>query len=159
MAIPAGPDPVPYPTWTDQTHAAEYKPFTRTLRYSLRGNPRKFPVNHFQRTIGVMDRRQSPRIEVQLPVQVWGMDTHGQPFTNSALVTNMSSGGLVIQGVRRKVRAGEILDVQMGQERAQFRVVWVGSQSTCELGLQRITAHAFFANSVLAHCWQAAAAC
>jgi hypothetical protein len=106
-----------------------------------------------------MDRRQSPRIEVQLPVQVWGMDAHGQPFTNSALVTNMSTGGLVIQGVRRKVRIGEILDVQMGQEKAQFQVVWVGSQSTFELGLQRTTAQAFFAGSVLANCSQAAAAC
>ncbi|PYV51084.1 MAG: hypothetical protein DMG92_05485 [Acidobacteria bacterium] len=51
-----------------------------------------------------MDRRQSPRIEVQLPVQVWGMDAHGQPFMNPALVTNMSTSGLVIQGVRRKIR-------------------------------------------------------
>ena len=135
------------------------KAFTLALRYSLRGNPRKFPVNHFQSTIGVMDRRQSPRIEVQLPVQVWGMDAHGQPFTNSALVTNLSTGGLVIQGLTRKIRTGEILDVQMGQEKAQFRVVWVGSQGTSELGLQRTTAHAFFANSVLAHCSQAAAAC
>jgi hypothetical protein len=106
-----------------------------------------------------MDRRQSPRIEVQLPIQVWGMDAHGQPFMNSALVTNMSSGGLVIQGVRRKIRAGEILDVRMGEEKAQFRVVWVGSEGSGEMGLQRTTAHAFVANSVLAHCSQAAAAC
>jgi len=66
------------------------------------------------------------------------MDAHGQPFMNPALVTNMSTSGLVIQGVRRKIRTGEILDVQMGKEKAQFRVVWVGSQSTSELGLQRI---------------------
>jgi len=106
-----------------------------------------------------MDRRQSPRIEVQLPVQVWGMDAHGQPFTHPALVTNMSTGGLVIQGVRRKIRAGEILDVRMGDEKAQFRVVWVGSEGSGEMGLQRITAQTFVANSVLAHCSQAAAAC
>jgi hypothetical protein len=87
------------------------------------------------------------------------MDAHGQPFTHPALVTNMSTGGLVIQGVRRKIRAGEILDVRMANEKAQFRVVWVGSQSTGELGLQRITAYPFVANSVLAHCSQAAAAC
>ena len=106
-----------------------------------------------------MDRRQSPRIEVQLPVQVWGMDAHGQPFTHPALVTNMSAGGLVIQGVRRKIRAGEILDVRMGDEKAQFRVVWVGSEGSGDMGLQRITAHSFVAHSVLAHCSQAAAAC
>jgi hypothetical protein len=106
-----------------------------------------------------MDRRQSPRIEVQLPVQVWGMDAHGQPFTNSALVTNMSIGGLVVQGVRRKIRTGEILDVQMGEDKAQFRVVWVVSEGNGEIGLQRMTSHTFIAHSVLTHCAQAAAAC
>jgi hypothetical protein len=106
-----------------------------------------------------MDRRHSPRIEVQLPVQVWGMDAHGQPFTNSALVTNMSIGGLVVQGVRRKIRTGEILDVQMGQDKAQFRVVWVVSEGNGEIGLQRMTSHTFVAHSVLTHCAQAAAAC
>jgi hypothetical protein len=87
------------------------------------------------------------------------MDAHGQPFTNSALVTNMSTGGLVVQGVRRKIRTGEILDVQMGEDKAQFRVVWVVSEGTGEIGLQRVTSHTFVAHSVLTHCAQAAAAC
>jgi len=104
-----------------------------------------------------MDRRQSPRVEVQLPVQIWGMDAYGQPFTNPALVTNMSAGGLVVQGLIRRVRVDEVLDVQMGTERGQFRVVWAGAGG--ELGLQRLTANAFVPGSILAHCVQAAAAC
>lgn len=104
-----------------------------------------------------MDRRQSPRIEVQLPVQIWGVDAYGSPFTNVALVTNMSAGGMVLQGVMRRVRVGEVLDVQMDAEKAQFRVVWIGA--TGDLGLQRLTAHAFLPPSVLAHCSQAAAVC
>lgn len=87
------------------------------------------------------------------------MDAHGQPFTHPALVTNMSAGGLVVQGLRRKIRAGEILDVRMGDEKAQFRVVWVGSEGSGDMGLQRLTEHTFVAHSVLAHCSQAAAAC
>jgi len=106
-----------------------------------------------------MDRRLSPRIEVQLPVQVWGMDAHGQPFTHPGLVINMSVGGLVIQGVMRKIRTGEILDVQMGQVKAQFRVVWVVSDGNNEMGLQRVTSHTFIAHSVLTHCAEAAATC
>lgn len=105
-----------------------------------------------------MDRRRSPRVEVQLPVQVWGMDANGQPFTGPALVTNMSVGGLVLQGVRRKIRTGEILDVRMDEETAQFQVVWVGPGST-ELGMERLTHAAFLPDSILAHCSQAAAAC
>ncbi|HEY7352007.1 MAG TPA: hypothetical protein VH596_04490 [Terriglobales bacterium] len=104
-----------------------------------------------------MDRRQTPRVEVQLPVQVWGMDAYGQPFTTAALVTNMSAGGLVVEGLTRRVRNEEVLDVKMGDEMAQFRVVWVGAEGV--LGLERITAQSFMPNSVLAHCAQAAAAC
>lgn len=105
-----------------------------------------------------MDRRQSPRIEVQLPVQVWGMDVYGQPFINPALVTNMSAGGLVLQGVVRRVRVGEVLDVRMGADKDQFRVVWIGA--TGDLGMQKITtASTFMPGSVLVHCAQAAAAC
>ena len=106
-----------------------------------------------------MDRRQSPRIEVQFPVQVWGMDAHGLPFTHPGLVTNMSVGGLVIQGVRRKIREGEVLAVRMGEETAQFRVAWVGIEGKAEIGLERVTSHTFVAHSVLTHCSQAAAAC
>ncbi len=104
-----------------------------------------------------MDRRQSPRVEVQLPVQVWGMDAFGQPFTNPALVTNMSAGGLVLQGVIRRVRIGELLDVRMGEEQAQYRVVWIAP--TGDMGMQRITATAFLPMSVFVNCAQAAAAC
>lgn len=85
------------------------------------------------------------------------MDAYGQPFTNHALVTNMSAGGLVLQGLVRRVRVSELLDVQMGSDKAQFRVVWVGV--TGELGLQRLTANAFLPGSILAHCSQAAAVC
>ena len=109
-----------------------------------------------------MDRRQSPRIEVQLPVQIWGLDAFGQPFTDPALVVNMSASGLVLHGVRRRIRAGELLDIRMGDEQAQFRVVWVGCAGTRmagELGMERVTSQAFIPDSVLAHCSQAAAAC
>lgn len=106
-----------------------------------------------------MDRRLSPRIEVQLPVQVWGMDAHGQPFIHPGLVTNMSTSGLVIKGVMRKIRTGEILDVQMGQVKAQFRVVWALNEGSNEIGLQRLTSHTFVAHSVLTHCSQSVAAC
>jgi hypothetical protein len=109
-----------------------------------------------------MDRRNNPRVEVQLPVQIWGMDIFGQPFTAAALITNMSTGGLVVQGVRPRIRVGEIVDIRMGEERAQFRVVWVGglgTRSAGELGLQRVTAEAFIPDSVLVYCSQSAAAC
>jgi hypothetical protein len=109
-----------------------------------------------------MDRRRTARVEVQLPVEVWGIDAHGQAFMDPAIVSNMSTGGLVIRGLRRKIRAGEILDVRMGNDKAQYRVIWVGRPGTAkagELGMQRVTIQPFFVNSVLTCCAQAAGSC
>ncbi len=109
-----------------------------------------------------MDRRRNPRVQVRLPIQVWGLDTHGRPFTEPAMVTNMSLGGLVVQGVRHHVRVGELLDVRMGDDTAQFRVVWAagaGPQRARELGMERVTSVPFLHDSILTHCSQMAAAC
>jgi len=104
-----------------------------------------------------MDRRRSPRVSVQLPVEVWGLDASSQPFMQSALITNMSSGGIVVEGLRRRMRPGEVLDVRMGYQTAHFRVVWVGDQG--ELGMEAMTSQTFVPPSVLAYCSQAACAC
>ena len=104
-----------------------------------------------------MDRRRSPRVSVQLPVEVWGLDASGQAFMESALITNMSSGGVVIEGLRRRMRTGEVLGVRMGYETANFRVVWMGDNG--ELGMQALTRQTFVPPSVLIHCSQAAGTC
>jgi hypothetical protein len=58
-----------------------------------------------------------------------------------ASVKNLSGSGAVIHGMRRQMRPGEILEVQMDEEKAQFRVVWTGmpgTQAAGEIGLQRL---------------------
>ena len=65
-----------------------------------------------------------------LPVRVWGVDAHDLPFMQLASVKNLSSTGAVIQGMRRQIRPGEILEVQLDEEKAQFRVIWTGMQGT-----------------------------
>lgn len=88
-----------------------------------------------------MDRRRSPRVGAHLPVRVWGVDAHDLPFMQLASVKNLSSTGAVIHGMRRQMRPGEILEVQMDSEKAQFRVIWTGMPGTGsagEIGLQRL---------------------
>ncbi|MBZ5651502.1 MAG: PilZ domain-containing protein [Acidobacteriia bacterium] len=88
-----------------------------------------------------MDRRRNPRVTACLPVRIWGVDAHDLPFMQLASVKNLSSTGAVVQGMRRQIKPGEILEVQMDGEKAQFRVVWTGMQGTCsagEIGLQRL---------------------
>jgi hypothetical protein len=104
-----------------------------------------------------MDRRHNPRVSVQLPAKVWGLDAFGLAFTDSAIVVNMSGGGIVLRGIRRRVRIGEILDVRMDDVSAQFRIIW--SRPNGELGMQNLSTQSFLPASVLSHCAQAAASC
>jgi hypothetical protein len=69
------------------------------------------------------------------------VDAHDLPFMQLASVKNLSSTGAVIHGMRRQMRPGEILEVQMDSEKAQFRVIWTGMPGTSsagEIGLQRL---------------------
>lgn len=72
-----------------------------------------------------MDRRKERRLNVELPVRIWGVDRMGQPFAELVRVRNISNSGAVLIGVRSKIQPGELLDVQLGSSRAQFRIVWM----------------------------------
>ena len=72
-----------------------------------------------------MDRRRHLRLSLSLPVRIWGMDAHAMPFMQLASAVNISSSGARIQGLRRQVRAGEILEVQMGEEKASIWRVYM----------------------------------
>jgi hypothetical protein len=88
-----------------------------------------------------MDRRRSRRVSAHLPVRVWGVDAHDLPFMQLASVKNLCSTGAVLHGVLRQVRPGEILEVQLDQGKAQFRVIWTGTPGTClagEIGLETL---------------------
>jgi len=88
-----------------------------------------------------MDRRRSSRVGANLPVRIWGVDAHDLPFMQLATVKNLSGSGAVIHGMRRQIRPGEVLEVQMDREKAQFRVVWTGmpgTEAADEIGLQRL---------------------
>ncbi len=74
-----------------------------------------------------MDRRREPRLRVEFPVRIWGIDRMARPFAEVVRVKNVSLSGAVLLGVRAKVSAGGLLDVQHGSQRAQFRIAWAGS--------------------------------
>jgi len=107
-----------------------------------------------------MDRRRSPRVAAFIPVRLWGMDANSLPFTQMATVKNISSSGVEIHGLMRQVLPGELLDVQLGEDRAQYRVVWagrMGSRKEGEIGLESMEAEPFIWNLDLLRCSQVAA--
>jgi hypothetical protein len=89
-----------------------------------------------------VDRRRQSRVFVELPVQIWGMDANSRPFTQSASLRSISGKGATLQGVDARLKRGDLVDVQYGGAKAQFRVVWLGKHGTemeGEVGLESIT--------------------
>jgi hypothetical protein len=83
-----------------------------------------------------MDRRKERRLNLELPVRIWGVDRLARPFAEIVRVRNVSNGGAVLTGVHSKLHTGELLDVQLGSSRAQFRVVWMSLSG--EAGIQAL---------------------
>jgi hypothetical protein len=83
-----------------------------------------------------MDRRKERRLNLELPVRIWGVDKMAHPFAELARVRNVSDGGAVLVGVRSKIQTGEVLDVQLGASRTQFRIVWTNLSG--EAGIQAL---------------------
>ena len=83
-----------------------------------------------------MDRRKEPRLNLEFPVRIWGVDRMARPFAEMVRMRNVSDGGAVLIGVRSKVQTGEVLDVQLGAWPAQFRIVWTSLSG--EAGIQAL---------------------
>ncbi|MGA2978545.1 MAG: hypothetical protein ABSD76_03040 [Terriglobales bacterium] len=83
-----------------------------------------------------MDRRRERRLNLELPVRIWGVDRMARPFAEIVRVGNVSNCGAVLIGMRSKVQAGDLLDVQLGGSRAQFRIVWMSLSG--EAGIQAL---------------------
>ena len=83
-----------------------------------------------------MDRRKERRLKLELPVRIWGVDKMARPFAEIVRVRNVSNRGAVLVGVRSKIQAGELLDVQHGVSRVQFRIMWMSLSG--EAGIQAL---------------------
>ncbi|MGA9353113.1 MAG: hypothetical protein WBV46_05440 [Terriglobales bacterium] len=60
-------------------------------------------------------------------MRIRGVDRMGRPFEEVVRVKNVSLSGAMLLGVRARIGAGGLLDVQHGTQRAQFRIAWAGS--------------------------------
>ncbi len=84
-------------------------------------------------------QRPEPRVDTDLPVRVWGMDSNGKPFIQHVRARNISSQGALISGVECELKPGDIIGVQVEQKKARCRVVWVvdaGGIQKNQIGVQ-----------------------
>ncbi len=83
-----------------------------------------------------MNRRKQGRLNLEFLVRIWGVDRMARPFAEVVRARKVSSQGAELVGIRSKVRAGELLDVQHGALRAQFRIIWTNVSG--EAGIQAL---------------------
>ncbi|MGA2020176.1 MAG: PilZ domain-containing protein [Candidatus Sulfotelmatobacter sp.] len=89
-----------------------------------------------------MDRRRQSRVFVDLPVQIWGMDSFSRPFTQPASLRNISGRGATLQCVDARLKPGDVVDVLYEGTKAQFRIVWCGKPGTemaGEVGIENLS--------------------
>src|SRR5581483_7261630 len=86
-----------------------------------------------------MTERPEPRVDTDLPVRVWGMDSNGKLFIQHVRARNISSQGALLSGIEHELKPGDIIGVQLEQKKARCRVVWVvdaGGIQENQVGLQ-----------------------
>ena len=74
---------------------------------------------------GTFDRRHEPRTPIDLPLQVWGVDTSGERFLQSARARDISLSGALVSGLETDLRSGDVIGILYAGRKARFRVVWV----------------------------------
>lgn len=85
--------------------------------------------------------RKEERVRMEFPVRVFrsGLEDEAQ----SAHTVDVSNSGARVAGLKEPLKAGEVVDVECGGQRAQFEVVWTGMQGTeaaGQAGLKCLTA-------------------
>jgi hypothetical protein len=90
-----------------------------------------------------MATRRQIRKEVMLSVRIYGTDANGRPFSDCVSTVNVSLEGAMIEGMNRPIKAGEVIGLSYGKNKARFRVQWVGQPGTVQqgrMGIQNVVA-------------------
>jgi hypothetical protein len=88
-----------------------------------------------------MPNEPEPRVDVDLPVRVFGMDAEGHPFHQDAHARNISDHGAKLSGLEKQLKPGDIIGVQVGEKKARCKVMWVvdaGQMQKIEVGVQMV---------------------
>jgi hypothetical protein len=72
-----------------------------------------------------MSEKIEPRLDVELPIRVFGMGSDGRPFLHNAQARNISHHGAKLSGVEAQLKPGDVIGVQVGDKKARCKVIWV----------------------------------
>ena len=81
-----------------------------------------------------MGRRLDDRTPTELSIRIWGMDSAGRPFSSQARTIDITRTGARITGIEHVCQKGDVIGIQHGEQKARFRVVWVGNSGSAKAG-------------------------
>ena len=81
-----------------------------------------------------MGKRRDPRIEAKLPVRIAGIDVNGRPLLQMVTTRNISRRGALLEGVQGAFKLEEIISLTYKNNKARFRVSWMGNTGTDRAG-------------------------
>lgn len=74
------------------------------------------------------------RGQVRFLVKVFGSDTEGNPFQQTAYAWDVSHWGARVDGIQCLKRPGQLVDIQYKGQTSKFVVVWMGKPGSKEQG-------------------------
>jgi hypothetical protein len=77
-----------------------------------------------------MGKRREPRVDMSVPVRIFGTDSSGQIFSEKLSTLNVSRHGAELGGVQAQLKMGEIIGLTYGTNKVHFRIMWVGAPGT-----------------------------
>ena len=81
-----------------------------------------------------MGKRRDPRKEAKLPVRIAGIDVNGRPLLQMVTTRNISRRGALLEGVQGAFKAEETISLTYKNNKARFRVRWMGDTGTDRAG-------------------------
>jgi hypothetical protein len=89
-----------------------------------------------------MGNRREPRHAIRIAVRIFGTDAEGQIFSENVYSFDISSQGARLDGVKARLKPGEVIGVSQGQKKSRFCIQWVGQLGTStasQVGLVNVT--------------------
>src|SRR5712671_1288613 len=89
-----------------------------------------------------MGKRREPRHAIRIPVRIFGTDADGQMFSENVHSFDISNQGARLDGVKTRLKPGEVIGVSQGQKKSRFCIQWIGQLGTPaagQVGLVNVT--------------------
>jgi hypothetical protein len=81
-----------------------------------------------------MGKRREPRVDMAVPVRIFGTDSNGQIFSEKLSTLNVSRHGAELGAVQAQLKMGEIIGLTYGTNKVHFRIMWVGAPGSPKQG-------------------------